>query len=147
MTISPIQCRWTGTTEAPRVLCDRLPPWGDASQCHSSGLIGDSGSNDFHRPVPRGTIVAMTSAPLRTIRDRFSEFVERVQGHHERVVVTRNGTPAAVLINPDDLESLEETIAVLSDSEAVAELIEAHRAYVEGDVVRGADAVRALRPR
>ncbi|MBU1866331.1 MAG: type II toxin-antitoxin system Phd/YefM family antitoxin [Actinobacteria bacterium] len=89
----------------------------------------------------------MTSEPLRTVRDRFSEFIERVQGHHERVVVTRNGIPAAVLINPDDLESLEETITVLSDSEAVAELIEAHRAYVEGDVVRGTDAVRALRPR
>jgi prevent-host-death family protein len=89
----------------------------------------------------------MTSEPLRTIRDRFSEFVERVRGHHERIVVTRNGTPAAVLINPDDLGSLEETIAVLSDSEAVAELIEAHRACVEGDVVRGTDAIRALRPR
>jgi prevent-host-death family protein len=89
----------------------------------------------------------MSTEPLRTVRDRFSEFVDRVEGHHERVVVTRNGTPAAVLINPDDLESLEETIAVLSDSEAVAELVAAHRAYLEGDVVRGDDAVRALRPR
>jgi prevent-host-death family protein len=89
----------------------------------------------------------MTSEPLRTIRDRFSEFVERVQGQHERVVVTRNGTPAAVLINPDDLESLEETIAVLGDSETVAELVEAHKAYLDGDVVRGPDAVRTLRPR
>jgi prevent-host-death family protein len=89
----------------------------------------------------------MTSESLRTIRDRFSEFVQRVQGHHERVVVTRNGIPAAVMINPDDLESLEETIAVLSDSEAVAELVDAHRAYLEGDVVRGSDAVQALRPR
>ena len=89
----------------------------------------------------------MATEPLRTVRDRFSEFVERVEGHHERVVVTRNGTPAAVLINPDDLESLEETIAVLGDAAAVAELVEAHRAYLEGDVVRGDDAVRALRPR
>jgi hypothetical protein len=48
---------------------------------------------------------------------------------------------------PQDLESLEETIAVLGDSVAVAELVEAHRAYLEGDVVRGADAVTALRPR
>ena len=89
----------------------------------------------------------MTSESLRTIRDRFSEFVERVQGHHERIVVTRNGTPAAVLMSADDLESLEETIAVLSDSEAVAELVEAHRAYLDGDVVRGNDAIRALRPK
>ncbi len=92
------------------------------------------------------TIVAMASESLRTVRDRFSEFIERVQAHHERVVVTRNGTPAAVLISPDDLESLEETLAVLEDTEAVAELVEAHRAYLAGDVIRGVDAVRALRP-
>lgn len=89
----------------------------------------------------------MSSESLRTVRDRFSEFIDRVQKHHERVIVTRNGTPAAVLMSPDDLESLEETMAVLEDSEAVAELVEAHRAYLEGDVIRGVEAVRALRPR
>jgi antitoxin YefM len=89
----------------------------------------------------------MSSESLRTVRDRFSEFVERVQKHHERVVVTRNGTPAAVLVSPEDLESLEETLAVLEDSEAVAELVEAHRAYMDGDVVRGIEAVKALRTR
>lgn len=89
----------------------------------------------------------MSSESLRTVRDRFSEFIERVQKHHERVIVTRNGTPAAVLMSPDDLESLEETLAVLEDSEAVTELVEAHRAYLEGDVVRGISAVKALRPR
>lgn len=94
-----------------------------------------------------GTIVAMSTESLRTVRDRLSEFVDRVQSHHERVVVTKNGTPAAVLISPEDLESLEETVAVLGDSDAVAEVVEAHRAYLDGDVVRGADAVRALRPR
>lgn len=89
----------------------------------------------------------MSSESLRTVRDRFSEFIERVQTHHERVVVTRNGTPAAVLISPDDLESLEETLAVLGDSQAVTELVQAHRAYLDGDVVRGVEAVKALRPR
>ena len=88
-----------------------------------------------------------TSRTGRPVRDRFSEFTERVQAHHERVVVTKNGTPAAVLISPEDLESLEETLAVLGDSDAVAELVEAHRAYLKGDVVRGVDAVRTLRPR
>ena len=93
-----------------------------------------------------GTIVAMTSESLRVVRDRFSEFIERVYAHHERVVVTRNGSPAAVLMSPEDLESLEETLAILGDSEALRELPEAHRAHAEGDVVRGVDAVRALRP-
>ncbi|CAN5758648.1 hypothetical protein BH23ACT4_BH23ACT4_11150 [soil metagenome] len=97
--------------------------------------------------LPRGTIVAMSSESLRSVRDRFSEFIDRVQKHHERVVVTRNGTPAAVLISTEDLESLEETVAVLGDTEAVAELVEAHRAYLDEDVVRGTEAVKALRPR
>lgn len=62
----------------------------------------------------------------------------------ERVVVTRNGRPAAVLISPDDLDSLEETLELLSDQSAVKELVEAEAAVAAGDVVRGVDAVRAL---
>lgn len=92
----------------------------------------------------RGTIVAMSSESLRTVRDRFSEYIERVSAHHERVVITRNGSPAAVLMSPEDLESLEETLAVLEDTEAVEALAEAHCSYVEGDVTRGVDDVRAL---
>ena len=88
----------------------------------------------------------MSTESLREVRSRFSEFIERVNNHHERVVITRNGSPAAVLMSPEDLESLEETLAVLGDSEAVEQLVEAHRAYVEGDAVRGVEAVRALRP-
>lgn len=87
----------------------------------------------------------MSSESLRSVRDHFSEFIERVQKHHERVVVTKNGAPAAVLISPEDLESLEETLAVLGDSEALADLVEAHRAYLDDDVVRGVDDVKALR--
>ncbi|MCI0425926.1 MAG: type II toxin-antitoxin system Phd/YefM family antitoxin [Actinobacteria bacterium] len=89
----------------------------------------------------------MTSESLRSVRDRFSEFIDRVQKRHERVVVTRNGIPAAVLISTEDLESLEETVAVLGDSQAVAELVEAHRAYLAGDMIRGTESVKALRPR
>jgi len=71
--------------------------------------------------------------------------VDRVEQHHERLVVTRNGRPAAVLISPDDLAEMEETISVLSDSEALADIREADAAYARGDVVRGIDAVRGLR--
>jgi antitoxin YefM len=43
-----------------------------------------------------------------------------------------------------DLAELEETIAVLSDPEALADIREADGAYARGDVVRGVDAVRNL---
>jgi antitoxin YefM len=94
----------------------------------------------------RGTIVTMTTDSLRNVKDRFSEFVDRVEREHERVVVTRNGKPAAVLVSLEDLDSLEATLEVLGDSEAVRGLIEAEAAVAGGDVVRGVDALKALRP-
>ena len=89
----------------------------------------------------------MSTEALRTVKDRLSEFIDRVQKQHERVVITRNGTPAAVLMSPDDLESLEETLDLLSDRKAVRELAEARRQVAAGEVVRGVDAVRKLRGR
>lgn len=87
----------------------------------------------------------MATEALRTVKDRLSEFVDRVHRQHERVVITRNGSPAAVLISPDDLEALEETLDVLSDRAAMRELREAREAVAANDVVRGVEAVRKLR--
>ncbi len=49
------------------------------------------------------------------------------------------------MISPEDLESLEKTLELLGDSEAVTTLVEADAAVASGDVVRGVDVVRALR--
>jgi mRNA-degrading endonuclease RelE of RelBE toxin-antitoxin system len=38
----------------------------------------------------------MSIEPLRSVRDHLSEFVDRVQNEHERIVLTRNGHAAAV---------------------------------------------------
>lgn len=54
--------------------------------------------------------------PLAEVKAHFSEVADRVERQHERIVVTRNGRPSIVLISPDDLESLEETLAILSDA-------------------------------
>lgn len=86
----------------------------------------------------------MTTEPLRSVRDHLSEVVDRVEREHERVTITRNGHEAAVLISPDDLAQLEETLSVLSDPGALADIREADAAYARGDVVRGVEAVRRL---
>ena len=70
----------------------------------------------------------MITESLRVVKDRFSEYVGLVDREHERVVVTRNGRPAAVLVSPDDLEALEETVRLLEDRSAMAELDEAEQA-------------------
>lgn len=94
----------------------------------------------------RDTIVAMTIESLREVRDHFSDVVDRVHREHDRVTVTRNGKAAAVILSPEDLAQLEETLEVLSDPESLADIREADAAYRAGDVVRGVDAVRSLRP-
>lgn len=90
--------------------------------------------------------MVMSTQSLRDVRDHLSEVIDRVEHQHERVVVTRNGKPAAVIVSPEDLAQLQETIDVLSDPQALADIREADAAYARGDVVRGVDTVRQLRP-
>jgi prevent-host-death family protein len=78
----------------------------------------------------------MATDALRNVKDRLTEFVDRVEREHDRVTITKNGVPTAVLISTDDLEALEEAIAIFSDRAAVRELAEAERSIARGDVVR-----------
>lgn len=59
---------------------------------------------------------------LAAVKAHFSEVADRVEKQQDRVVVTRNGRPAVVLISPDDLDSLEETLAILSDKRLLAKV-------------------------
>ena len=89
------------------------------------------------------TIMVMSDAtlPLAEVKKRLSEMVDRVEHHHERVVVTRRGRPAAVLLSPDDLESLEETLDVLSTPGALEEIQRAQHEIDSGESV-SADELR-----
>ena len=89
------------------------------------------------------TILVMATESLAAVKAAFSEFIDRVEKHHERVTVTRRGKPAAVIISTEDLASMEETISVLSDPATMARLAAADAAIAAGDVT-DADGLRAL---
>ncbi len=59
---------------------------------------------------------------LADAKNRLSEVIDRVEREHGRVVITKYGRPAAVVLSVADLESLEETLGILSDPELVREI-------------------------
>ena len=87
----------------------------------------------------------MAVEPLDEVRNHLSDVIDRVELRRERVTVTRDGRAVAVILSPNDLAELEESLAVLSDPQALADIREADAAYASGDVLRGIDAVRTLR--
>lgn len=84
----------------------------------------------------------METLPLAEIKAHLSKIVDRVEDHHERVTLTRNGRPAAVLISPTDLAALEDTLELLSDPAALAEIVKARKEIARGKGIT-ADELRA----
>ena len=78
---------------------------------------------------PGETIVAILIAmsvseqmPLADVKNRLSEVVDRLEREHGRVVITKHGHPAAVVMSLEDLESLEETLDVMDSAELLADI-------------------------
>ncbi|WP_246063526.1 type II toxin-antitoxin system Phd/YefM family antitoxin [Blastococcus colisei] len=76
-----------------------------------------------------------------------SHIIDEVAGTHERLTVTRNGSPVAVILAVEDHESLVETLEILSDPEAAAEIREAEAQMNDGEVYDEADVRAALAAR
>lgn len=72
------------------------------------------------------------TVPFTEAKAHLSELVDKVVGEHERFILTRNGRPAAVLLNPDELESLEETVEILQDPKLLESLRRSRREAAEG---------------
>jgi antitoxin YefM len=79
-------------------------------------------------------VVMSETLPLAEIKAHLSEIVDRVEKEHERVVLTRNGRPAAVIMSPADLDALEDTLDLLSDPVAMAEIRTAQADVANGRV-------------
>lgn len=73
--------------------------------------------------------------PFTDARNRLSELIEEVERTHERIEITRHGRPVAVIISPDDLAILEETLDVLSSPEVMRQLAGSRAAVAAGDVL------------
>jgi len=79
-------------------------------------------------------VVMSETLPLAEIKAHLSEIVDRIEREHDRVVLTRNGRPAAVIMSPADLDALEDTLDLLSDPAAVADMRSAQADVANGRV-------------
>jgi antitoxin YefM len=90
-------------------------------------------------------ITYMTMLPVADARAQLSRLIDEATTTHERFEITRNGRRAAVLLSADDYDTLQDTIAVLSD----AELLSAHhhgRAAIDaGDYLDADQLAHAMR--
>lgn len=98
-------------------------------------------------PTTQTIIMVMSKVlPLSEVKAKLSEVVDEIVTTHERVTVTRNGRPVAVLVSTDDLDAIEETVAILSDPAAVRDIEQGRAAIEAGDVI-SKDEVEAMRDR
>jgi prevent-host-death family protein len=69
-------------------------------------------------------VVIMKTLSLSEAKMKLSSLIEAIQATDEEVLITKNGAPAAVMVSPDEFESLKETIAVRSDAALMREIKE-----------------------
>jgi antitoxin YefM len=84
-----------------------------------------------------------TTIPPADAKARLSALLAEVRDTRERVLITRNGRPEAVLISVSDLEALEGTLDLLSTKGALDEIQAAEAEIARGEAV-GADELRRL---
>jgi antitoxin YefM len=89
----------------------------------------------------------MTVLPLGDVKSHPSEIVGRVYDHHERVTVTVHGRPSAVLIAPEDLEALEETLEIMRDAATMNRLAGLMRNWPAASTFPPGELAEAMRRR
>lgn len=70
------------------------------------------------------------------MKNRLSEVVDKVEREHARVVITKHGRPAAVVVSAADLESLEETLDIMGNLGLLADIRAAVMELSAGAAVR-----------
>lgn len=74
--------------------------------------------------------------PFSEVKAHLSELADRVEIEHDRIMVTRNGRLSFVLMSPDDLESLEETLDIVRDDDLMKSLRRSRREAARGERLR-----------
>jgi len=64
----------------------------------------------------------MKTLSLSEVKMKLSELIENVCSTDDEIIITKNGRPAAVLVSPEEFESLKETIEIKSNPDLMKEI-------------------------
>jgi antitoxin YefM len=92
-------------------------------------------------------ILVMTTISLADAKALLSAVLDEVRDTHERVVITRNGRPEAVILAVSDLEALEETLDLLSTPGALEEIRAAEAEVARGEAIDAEELRRLMAER
>jgi antitoxin YefM len=67
-------------------------------------------------------VTIMKALSVSEAKMKLSGLIDTVNATDEEIMITKNGRPAAVLVSPEEFESLKETVAVRSDSALMKEI-------------------------
>jgi antitoxin YefM len=84
----------------------------------------------------------METIPITEAKARIAELAERVARQHDHFTITRNGRADVMLISVAEYESMQETLDLLSDNDALADLRQSKEDFAVGDTFT-MDEVRA----
>jgi prevent-host-death family protein len=80
----------------------------------------------------------METIPITEAKARIAELAERVAREHDHFTITRNGRADVMLISVAEYESMQETLDILGDQEAVADLRQSREDFASGDTYTAA---------
>ena len=69
--------------------------------------------------------------PISEVKTQLPGLVSSVEEREEEIVVTRNGKPAAVLVNYAEYERLKATLDVLSDPVSMRQIVQSKIFYAK----------------
>ncbi|MCL9758768.1 type II toxin-antitoxin system Phd/YefM family antitoxin [Frankia sp. AiPa1] len=89
----------------------------------------------------------METIPITEAKARIAELAERVAKEHDHFTITRNGRADVMLISVAEYESMRETLDLLSDGEAFADLRQSRDDFAAGDTFTLGEVVSELEQR
>ncbi len=78
--------------------------------------------------------MATKTVPVTEARKKFTELIKEVEDMMGKYIITRKGKPAAVILNTEEFESLQETIRIMEDQLLQEKLRQARADITDGEI-------------